>query len=273
MTMARRALHRMVKTAASTYDRIRPPEPGTVVLAYHRVGGGSGLEVDLDPADFADQMAWLAAEANPIPIADAVDELGATTPARSGSVVVTFDDGTADFVEHALPALVDHGVPATYYIATEFIDDQRPFPDDGTPMTWGGLAEAVATGLVTVGSHTHSHAVLDKLSPDQADEELRRAAELIEDHLGVTADHFAYPKGVFGGEANEAVVSRYHRSAALANCGVNVAGATDPLRLDRTPIQRSDGAAFFRRKAVGGLRLEGQLRAGLNRRRYDSAVS
>jgi hypothetical protein len=78
---------------------------------------------------------------------------------------------------------------------------------------------------------------------------------------------------VFGGELVESVVARYYQSAALANCGVNRYGATNQLRLDRSPVQRSDGMAFFRRKVAGGLRLEGQLRAQLNRRRYVAAMN
>lgn len=258
-----------MKSTAAMYDRVRPPAEGVVVLAYHRVGGGSGLSVDLDPGIFAEQMAALAASNEVVTLTAAVDQLTGETGPKS--VAVTFDDGTADFMEHALPALVTSQVPATYYIATQFIEAQESFPDSGTPMTWAALAEAVSTGLVTVGSHTHSHTVMDKLDATAASEELRRAAGLIEDRLGVEAEHFAYPKGVFGGVTNEAEVARFHRSAALADCGVNRYGRTNPLRLDRSPIQRSDGMNYFRRKVDGGMRLEGHVRSRLNRRRYVTA--
>ena len=128
----------------------------------------------------------------------------------------------------------------------------------------------MATGLVTVGCHTHTHAVVDKLTPEQAEEEMRRSTELIEDRLGVPSHHFAYPKGVFGGEANEAVIARYCRSAALAECGVNPPGATDRLRLRRSPIQQSDGWRYFEKKVAGGMGLEGTVRNLLNRSRYAS---
>jgi peptidoglycan/xylan/chitin deacetylase (PgdA/CDA1 family) len=260
-----------VKSVAAASDLVVRPTHGVVVLAYHRVGGGTTLELDLEPAVFAAQMTWLAERQRAVDLDDALEALAeGTGPA---SVVVTFDDGTADFVDHALPALVDAGVPATYYIATAFIEEQRSFPDAGTPMTWSGLSEAISTGLVTVGSHTHTHAVLDKLDPVAADDELRRSAELIEDRLGVPADHFAYPKGVFGGEANEACLARYYRSAALANCGVNGYDTTDAMRLDRSPVQRSDAMTYFKKKVDGGMQLEGKLRAALNRRRYDAAAN
>lgn len=260
----------MARRSAAAYDEVRRPEPGVVILAYHRVGGGSGLTVDLDPELFTDQMAMLADRCNVVTL----DDLASSMPTASReapTIAVTFDDGTADFVDHALPALVEHAVPATYYIATDFIERQRPFPDNGSPMTWAALAEAASTGLVTVGSHTHTHTVMDKLSPSEADDELRRARQLLQDRLGIDASHFAYPKGVFGGTAVEEVVGRHHRSAVLVGGKPNQPGSADPLRLDRVPVQQDDGITYFEKKIDGGMRLEGALRTGVNRLRYARA--
>lgn len=269
--IGRSAARRLIKSLAGAYDEVRPPPAGLVVLAYHRVGGGSGRELDLDPAVFDEQMAFLAGATDTVDLDAGLDRLDGPEP--SSAVVVTFDDGTSDFMDNALPTLVAHGLPATYYIASGFVEEQRAFPDQGTPLTWAALAEAVSTGLVVVGSHTHSHAVMDKLTPDEADEELRRSTGLIEDRLGVEARRFAYPKGVFGGEENEAVVARYCRTAALANCGVNAPASTNELRLRRSPIQRSDGMRYFHRKVEGGMRLEGRVRAVLDNRRYEAATN
>ncbi len=267
--LVKRSAHQTLKVVASAYDTVRPPAQGAVVLAYHRVGAGSGLELDLDTALFAEQMAALADRGDAVDLDEAVAGLGS---GRTGSsVVVTFDDGTADFVANALPALVDSGVPATYYIATDFIETQTAFPGDGTPLSWEALAEAVSTGLVTVGSHTHRHVVMDKVTPAEARDELRAAKELIEDRLGVAADHFAYPKGVFGGEAVEGVVGEFHTTAALADGAVNTPDDWAPLRLDRIPVQASDGMRYFEAKVDGGMRLEGMMRQALNRVRYRAA--
>ena len=257
-----------VKATSAALDRVVPPESGVVVLAYHRVGGGSGSSVDLDTGLFAEQMAVLAEQATTISLSEAADRLRTGTDDDATSVVVTFDDGTTDFIDNALPHLVEHGVPATYYIATDFIESGRDFPADGHPMSWSSLTEALSSGLVTVGSHTHTHTVMDKLDPVEAERELSRASELIAERLGVEADHFAYPKGVFGGDAVEAVVARHHATAALVGGGVNRPGATNLLRLDRIPIQTSDGLSFFQRKIAGGMRLEGTIRNAVNRRRY-----
>ncbi|MEZ5409748.1 MAG: polysaccharide deacetylase family protein [Acidimicrobiales bacterium] len=181
---------RGIKMAAAVVDRARPPGAGLVVLAYHRVGGGSTLELDLTPRQFEEQIAHLADEGKAVSLDKGLASLAADR-AQPG-VAVTFDDGTADFMEHALPVLVAHRVPATYYVATRFIDEQKSFPDNGRPLSWSALADAMATGLVTIGSHTHTHAVMDKVTVGGAAEELRRAVDLIGEHLGVVADHFAY---------------------------------------------------------------------------------
>ncbi len=168
MGAARRFLGQAVKVTAAAADVVRRPPPGIVVLIYHRVGGGSGREIDLPVETFDEQMAWLTAHFRPVTLDAAVDELQRDDPSPGHRpVVVTFDDGTADFVDNALPVLARHRVPALLYLATEFTEQQQPFPWGPPPTSWSGLAEAIATGLITVGSHTHSHALLDRL-PDDA---------------------------------------------------------------------------------------------------------
>jgi peptidoglycan/xylan/chitin deacetylase (PgdA/CDA1 family) len=259
--------------AAAAADRVRPSRPGVVVLLYHRVGRRSTVEVDLPRALFAEQMAALTERA--VTLDAALDALAGPPPAGTTPppVAITFDDGTADFVDEALPVLVEHRVPALLYVATAFIDEGRAFPDAGRPASWAGLADAVSTGLVTVGSHTHTHALLDRARPDDVAAELDRSRALLEDRLGVPVAHFAYPKAVAGSPDAEAAVRRRFRSAALAGTHANPYGATDPYRLARSPIQVSDGMRWFGAKVAGGMVLEDRLRQVLNRGRYAGAVT
>src|SRR5688500_4683015 len=90
---------RTIKTVAAAGDRVRPPTTGVVVLIYHRVGGGSGTEVDLSPEAFDEQMAWLAASRRVVSLDAAVDLLdppaggsaGAAAPVAPG-VDLSLDD-------------------------------------------------------------------------------------------------------------------------------------------------------------------------------------
>jgi len=271
-------LRQAVKGAAAAADTVRRPSRGVVVLIYHRVGAGSGLELDLPVDLFAAQAEALAASGRVVSLGDALEWLAGPAGgdgAGSGGdpVVITFDDGTADFVDQALPILERHGLPATLYAATAFIEEGRPFPRDGHPISWRALADACATGLVDVGSHTHGHTLLDRLPPDQVGDELDRSIELIGEHLGRPPRDFAYPKAVAGSASADQAVRRRFRSAALGGNRPNRAGATDPYRLARSPIQRTDGMRWFRRKLAGGMAAEEGLRRLVNRWRFAGATT
>lgn len=269
MSVARSAL----KVTAAALDFVRRPPPGLVVLIYHRVGRRSAVEVDLPRAAFADQMAWLAAETTVVTLTEGLARLADPQSPREPLVAVTFDDGTADFADEAVPVLVEHRVPATLYVATDFLDRRRAFPDDGIPLSWSALRDAAATGLVAVGSHTHGHALLDRLPAAEIDDELDRSIDLITEHVGRAPEHFAYPKAVMGSAAADAAVRARFRSAAVAGTRVNPYGSTDPFRLARSPIQVSDGTRWFEAKARGGMSFEDTLRRTVNRARYRRATT
>jgi peptidoglycan/xylan/chitin deacetylase (PgdA/CDA1 family) len=244
-----------------------------VVLLYHRIGRRSTLSVDLPTWLFAEQMARLAESGRVIDLDTALARLKEPSPGGPDPVVVTFDDGTADFAEVALPVLQAHRVPACLYVATDYVDRQRGFPACGAPMSWAALADTVSTGLVTIGSHTHTHALLDRLDAGLVADELDRSIGLIGDALGAPPDHFAYPKAVPGSVQAEAAVRERFVSAALAGTRSNPYQATDAYRLARSPIQVEDGLGWFAHKAAGGMRLEDELRRLANRWRYAGAVS
>jgi peptidoglycan/xylan/chitin deacetylase (PgdA/CDA1 family) len=258
---------RAVKLSAAGADLVRGPVRGIPILLYHRIGGRTASEVDLPSSLFDEQLATIESNGTPVTLDGAVEALSRATPV-DGAVAITFDDGTADFADAALPLLVAHAIPATLYVATDFIENQIPFPGDATPLSWAAIRDCISTGLVTVGSHTHTHALLDRVDGSAAAAELDRSIGLIEERLGVHPAHFAYPKAVLGSSAAEAEVRRRFRSAAIAGTRSNPFGASDSYRLRRSPIQVADGMWFFRRKLAGGLGFEDSLRRMVNRRRY-----
>ena len=266
-------LRQLVKWTAAVADTVRRPH-GLVILIYHRVGGHTPVSVDLPLPLFSSQLALLAVEWTPVTLDRAAELLTAPeAPSGPPPVCLTFDDGTADFVDEAVPALVAHRVPATLYVATDHVEVGRPFPNGGRPASWAGLRDALSTGLVTIGSHTHTHRLLDRAGGAEAATELDRSIVLIEDRLGVECRHFAYPKALLGSPAAEAEVRRRFRTSAVAGTRPNPYGTTDLHRLSRSPIQVTDGMRWFRRKAAGGMALEDDLRTLRNRGRYSGAVT
>jgi peptidoglycan/xylan/chitin deacetylase (PgdA/CDA1 family) len=233
MTVARKAVKGVVLPAGI----VRPMRPGDLsILLYHRVGDGPG-EIELPAALFERQLAALAADGRTRTLPEGL---------ARGGVVLTFDDGTRDFHSTVLPRLVRHRVPALIYLATAQIDTG---PDS---LTWSQLAEAIDTGLVTVGAHTHTHADLARAGDREAEDEMLRSKDLVETRLGVPCEHFAFPWAV-GSPAARAVARRHFSTSALDAWRTNRRATLDPHDLGRTPVLRSDGLVFFRAKARGRL--------------------
>ena len=273
MSMTERA-RRAVRFTAAAVDRLKPPPAGVVVLVYHRVGAATSSRVDLPTSVFRDHMAELADTSRAISLETALDVLAGRTEAQHPHpVVVTFDDGTGDFLDNAVPVLAEHAIPTTLYAATRWIDEAKPFwGDDTAALSWDGMTEVVASGVVTIGSHTHDHLLFDRITPAEARQQIRRSVELIQDHLGLDAVDFCYPKALMPSPENLAVVREHFRSATLAGTRPNVAAGHDPHLLWRTPVQTADVGSWFTRKTNGGLGLEDRLRDQLNRVRYRGAA-
>ncbi|WP_436796306.1 polysaccharide deacetylase family protein [Actinospongicola halichondriae] len=270
--MVRSAVKSLVKSAAAMADVARRTE-GLPVLIYHRVGARTPVSVDLPRALFEEQMAFLAASYRVVTMEEAAQLLvEPEPPAGPPPIVITFDDGTVDFVEEALPVLVEHGIPATMYLATDHLESQIDFPDEGRPMSWAAAADAVSTGLVEIGSHTDTHVLLDRVPPAAAERELDRSIDLIGERLGVEAHHFAYPKALLASPDVEPLVRRRFQTAAVARTRANPFGRSDLHRLTRSPVQSTDGMRWFERKAAGGMAIEDDLRVLVNRWRYRSAT-
>src|SRR5947209_5482571 len=62
-------------------------------------------------------------------------------------------------------------------------------------MSWGQVRKMSAAGM-DVGSHTHSHALLSRLNPDQQRDELASSRAILEGELGAPVRAVSYPVGV-----------------------------------------------------------------------------
>jgi len=93
------------------------------ILIYHRVlAHEDPLNTwDVTAGVFEAQMRVVAEHFVPLPLSEAVHRLliGALPPRAA---CVTFDDGYVDNVEVALPILQRHGVSATFFVATGYLD-------------------------------------------------------------------------------------------------------------------------------------------------------
>jgi peptidoglycan/xylan/chitin deacetylase (PgdA/CDA1 family) len=159
---------------------------------------------------------------------------GRSLPARP--VLLTFDDGYADFPDFVLPVLQRHGFGAVVFIITGWIAGANSW--DGAPlMSASQIRECSAQGI-EFGAHTRTHPDLTTLSGAKLREEVAGSAEDLSAILGTRVTSFAYPYGFW----NEEVLASVRESFDLAfTCeeGLNDI-ETDPYRLHRTMVQRGD---------------------------------
>ena len=231
-----------------------PREPnGATVLIYHRVGGPGRDELDVTVADFERQLDVLSSHR-----VDALDEAVAALESGDAAhrVVISFDDGFRDVYENAWPRLRDRGLPFIVYVASSRIDATMDWAgstakETGVPaLTWTQLGEMVQSGLCTVGNHTHSHVRPELLSENELD----RCTETVQQQLGVTPEHFAFPWGQPVPQLDPALRTRF-RTAATSQVTRNVPGV-DLMRLGRVPVRGSDPVPFFAAKLRGELLAE-----------------
>jgi len=102
------------------------------ILMYHRVADDSRDHYGLcvAPERFAAQLELLAELADVVSLDELVSPAQSTAwprRRRRPRVAITFDDGYADNLEHALPALDARGAPMTLFVATGALDDPKGF--------------------------------------------------------------------------------------------------------------------------------------------------
>ena len=104
-------------------------------------------------------------------------------------VVLTFDDGFADFYEAALPILTEFGQTVTLYVVSGAVGGSSAWLSgigEGTRrmVSWAQLDEIRRSGI-EIGAHTATHAALDLLSLEEARQEIAVSKRDLEDRLGV----------------------------------------------------------------------------------------
>ncbi len=124
-----------------------------LILCYHGVSLQDEHEADpelyVPPAHLRGRLAALRAGGYVVlPLGEAVARLRAgTLPPRS--VALTFDDGTRDFAEVAVPILAEFDAPATVYLTTYYCDHALPvFNTAARYLLWRGRDRGVDVGPV-----------------------------------------------------------------------------------------------------------------------------
>jgi peptidoglycan/xylan/chitin deacetylase (PgdA/CDA1 family) len=169
------------------------------ILLFHRVTDAippDGLTVGT--ARFRSMCAMLRRAFRVVPLAEVFRLAHNRRPIPRRTVAITFDDGYRD--NHAAArVLAEHGLPATFFIPTGYVDSDRVAPWDRhlsrlDNLSWDDVREIARMGF-EIGSHTVDHPDMARVSLDQARRELVESKRTLERKLGKPVRYFAYPFG------------------------------------------------------------------------------
>ena len=160
----------------------------------------------------------------------------------SPPLVITFDDGYRDN-RRAADELLRRGMPASFFIATEFIGSDRvPWWDTKAGiisewMSWDDVRSLRDDGF-ELGAHTKNHVDLGVVSGAEAVEEIDGSARRLVAETGAPIDLFSYPYGRPHQitEENREIVRKAGFVCCPSAYGGTVGKGNDPFRICRTPI-------------------------------------
>jgi peptidoglycan/xylan/chitin deacetylase (PgdA/CDA1 family) len=225
------------------------------VLMYHKVNSVPDNPLSVPVSLFDEQMALLRDLGyNVVGLEAVLAHYAGEKPLPPDAVLITFDDGYRDNLEHALPVLRRYGYPAVLFVPIGHLDGTLPLPHEERLATrglvnplldWNDLAE-LEKGGIRVESHGITHRPLADLELDEAAQEIVLAKLRLEDRLGHEVRAFAYVKG------SEAHYKPVHlsllRQAGYDIAFTSISGAnystTDPLQLRRYNIEPYPARTF-----------------------------
>jgi len=248
------ALRRLAKQGlhSTGYYRLRLSQvefPGVAVLCYHGIRGDeSGAlpfhDLHVARSAFEGHCRVLRECCSPISAAQLLAALdGAPLPPRP--VLVTFDDGYRSVLDHGLPILEEHGIPAVVFVYVAPIEHGEHFWFDsvcrrrgveavvaarGVPIAeWRAIAEGAADAtheadvhrpmtveelrrlasspLIEIGGHTMTHPTLALASVEEQRGEIETCRDALEALTGKRPAGFAYPYGLRPGDYSSETVT------------------------------------------------------------------
>lgn len=218
----------------------------TAILTYHSLDE-SGSVISLSPEKFYRQMKFLHSRGYRVyTLKEYAELLGKRQPVIKPSVVLTFDDGYANFMEEAYPILRKYNYRATVFIQTDYIGKRSSFTLDlDLPLMGPEAIALLAVEGFEIGSHTLSHSSLPRISLTRAEIEIARSKEVLENLTGRKVHSFCYPRGEYNREIIELVKKTGYQAAVTLNPG-NKNSSDDLFALRRVTIRTRDELAYFR---------------------------
>ena len=226
---------------------------GVPILCYHQIVTEEQYRERPTPyavtvKQFREQMQWLA-EKNFYTVLP--DELlvyvqGAKAlNFKNGKrpIMITFDDGNNDFVNHAQKILDQHGFKSVLYIYPTYIMARKE-----RSLTWSQI-QAVRKAGHAIESHTMWHPMLSTMTDTEQRAQFADSKRILNEKGGADVKHLAYPFGIYTSSSLRLLRELGYQTAGTTFHGANQIGE-DPYLLRRFLIVKGDGEKQFAQKTL-----------------------
>lgn len=185
------------------------------ILMYHRIASfyAESPLLCVSPPGFKKQMDFISRRGyKVISLEELVEAISERKVIPRNTVVITFDDGTADIYQNALAVLKQYGFPATIFMVSGYIGKEKF-------LSLAQLKEMQNYGI-DIASHTQTHVYLPDISDEQELwNEIFGSKQELESKTGRDITLFSYPIGGYNTNVIDFVKMAGYKGACTTNRG------------------------------------------------------
>ncbi len=233
-----------------TAQTAEPMRDSATIIMYHRFGEGRYPSTNISMEQFEEHLALLTnGDYTIMPLPEIIEKLRSGQLLPDRTVGISIDDAYLSVYENAWPLMKAANLPFTIFVATSPVDRNL-----AGYMSWDQLRELKVAG-VTIGSQTHTHPHMHRLSAERVREEIKTSNQIFLEQLGERPKLFAYPYGEYSRFVVDAVKEADFTAAFGQNSGI-IHKDENFFELPRFAFNENYGALSRLKLAINGLPLK-----------------
>jgi len=211
------------------------------VLLYHSISDNE-WGFSTKPKEFEKHIRYLHGnDYRFLNTSDLLDIISGENRSIKKAVLITFDDGYRDLIEHAIPIMDTYKAKGVVFIHTDRSSSQLK---NSIPLLdWADIESLPET--LEVGNHAYSHPDLKKLSVSDLERETEESTSAIESKVHKKPSAFAYPFGRFTQQTIAILKANGYKLGFTIDRGTVKIG-DDPFRVKRFGISRDTSFTEFK---------------------------